>query len=64
MAGGVLIALCSGVAWKRRGSGGGYGDDIRRFLDAPLQTAAALLFAFRYGTPMSGSYSSSRKSTP
>ena len=49
MAGGVLIALGSAVAWKRRdGSGGGSGNRVRRFLDAnvPLQAAAALFLAF------------------
>ena len=49
MAGGVLIALGSTVAWKlRERAAGGSGDDVRRFLDAnvPLQAAAALFVAF------------------
>ena len=49
MAGGVMIALGSALAWKQRDSvGGGSGDDVRRFLDAnvPLQAAVALFIAF------------------
>ena len=49
MAGGVLIALGSAVAWKQRDrAGGGSGDAVRRFLDVnvPLQAAAALFVAF------------------
>ena len=51
MAGGVLIALGSAVAWKQgERAGGGSGGDIRRFLDAnvPLQAAAALFVAFSF----------------
>lgn len=49
MAGGVVIALGSAVAWKQRDRArGGSGDDVRRFLDVnvPLQAAAALFVAF------------------
>jgi len=51
MAGGVLIALGSAVAWKLRDRGdGGPGDDVRRFLDVnvPLQAAGALFVAFSF----------------
>ena len=49
MAGGVLIALGSAKAWKRRDmAGGGPSGDVRRFLDVnvPLYGAAALFVAF------------------
>ena len=49
MAGGVLIALGSTVAWKVRDeAAGGPNGDVRRFLDVnlPLQVSAALFIAF------------------
>ena len=49
MAGGVVIAFGSTIAWKQKDRvRGGPGDDVRRFLDAnvPLQVVAALFIAF------------------